>query len=152
LFSPPPIDKIQKELKEEILNKIVKNRFFQFQDSVNYRDKEKYINFQNEKFKEFQQIEKKSGSYYDVPKLVNFISDVFLIENYRRPSYAIAIPAKAEDCYNLIEYQVYYSMKNIINKFGYGIVPNSHVHNFNSLKIVSESYRVPDLRFIFFKS
>jgi hypothetical protein len=36
---------IKEELKEEIPNKIIRNRYLQFQDKVNYRNKEKDINF-----------------------------------------------------------------------------------------------------------
>jgi hypothetical protein len=54
----------------------------------------------------------------------------------------VEIPAKAEDSYNLIEYLTYDNMMDIINKFGYTIIPNPHVNIFNLGKIIPESYRI----------
>jgi hypothetical protein len=53
---------------------------------------------------------------------------MFLVEDDKRPSYVVTIPAKAEDCYNLLEYQGYDNMMDIINNFGYTIIPNPHVN------------------------
>jgi hypothetical protein len=55
-FSSPSIEKTEEELKEEIANKIVKDRFLHHQDRVNYGDKEKDTNLQSQKSNEFQQI------------------------------------------------------------------------------------------------
>jgi hypothetical protein len=75
--------------------------------------------------------------------LVYFYQHVFSVEDGRRLLYAVAIPAKAEDCYDLIEYLGYDSMIEIINKFGYDIIQNPHVNRFNLGKIIPESYRIP---------
>jgi hypothetical protein len=40
---------------------------------------------------------------------------MFLVEDDRRPSHTVAIPAKAEDCFILVEYQSYDNMMYIIN-------------------------------------
>jgi DNA-directed RNA polymerase specialized sigma54-like protein len=52
--SIPFIEKPEEELKEEIANNLVRNRFLQFQDRVNYRETENNIILQNEKTKEFE--------------------------------------------------------------------------------------------------
>jgi hypothetical protein len=49
-FSLPFIEKPEEELKEEIANKIERDRFLQYQDTVNYSEIEKNTNLQNEKF------------------------------------------------------------------------------------------------------
>jgi hypothetical protein len=126
-FSIPYIEKSEEELKEEIANKIVRNRFLQYQDTVNYSETEKNIILQSEKTKEFEKIEKLRASYYDVRTLAYFFPYMFLVEDNKRPSYAVAIPAKAEDCFNLVEYLAYDNMMNIINKLGYNIISNPHV-------------------------
>jgi hypothetical protein len=77
---------------------------------------------------------------------------VFLIEDDKRPSYAVAIPAKAEDCYNFFEYQGYDSMTDIINKSGYIIIPNRHVNTYNLRKIIPESYRIPKSKIYSFET
>jgi hypothetical protein len=72
-----------------------------------------------------------------------FFPHVFLIKDDRRLLYAVAIPAKAENSYNLIKYQAYDSIIDIIYKHGFDITANPHVDRFHSSKIYSESYRVP---------
>jgi hypothetical protein len=42
-FSIPYIEKTKEDLKEEIVNKIVRDRFLQYQDRVDYSEKEKKI-------------------------------------------------------------------------------------------------------------
>jgi hypothetical protein len=83
-FSSSPIEKTEEELKEEIANKIVRDRFLQYQDRVNYSKIEKNIFLQNEKSKEFQQIQNARTSYYDVPTLVYSVLNIFLIEDEKR--------------------------------------------------------------------
>jgi hypothetical protein len=48
-FLSPPIEKTEEEPKEEIANKIVRDRFLQYQDRVNYSEMEKNIILQNKK-------------------------------------------------------------------------------------------------------
>jgi hypothetical protein len=67
---------------------------------------------------------------------------MFLVEDSKRPSYVVAIPAKPEDCFNPIEYLAYYNMMDVINKLGYNIIPNSHDNMSNLRKIISDSYRI----------
>jgi hypothetical protein len=141
-FSSPSIGKTEEDLKEEIANKIVRDRFLKYQDTVNYSEIEKNINLQNEKSNEFQQMQKKRTSYYDVRTLVYFLPYMFLVEDDRRPSLTVTIPAKAEYCYNLLEYQAYDNMMDVINKLGYNIIPNPHVNLFDLGKIKYESYRI----------
>jgi hypothetical protein len=57
-FLSSPIEKTKEELKEEIANRIVRDRFLQYQDRVNYSEIEKNSNLQNQKSNEFQQIQK----------------------------------------------------------------------------------------------
>jgi hypothetical protein len=142
-FSVSFIEKPEKELKEEIANKIVRDRFLQYQDRVDYSEKDKNIILRNEKTKEFEKIQKIHASYYNVRTLVYFLSYMFLVEDDKRPSYLVAIPAFAGDCFNLLEYLAYDNMMDIINKFGYNIIPNPHVNTFNLTKIKSESYKIP---------
>jgi hypothetical protein len=149
-FSSPPIEKTEEELKEEIVNKIVRDRFLEYQDRVNYGDKEKDINLQNQKSNKFQQIQKKRASYYDVRTLVYFLPYMFLVEDDRKQSYSIAIPAEAEDCFNLLEYLPYDNMMDIINKLGYNIIPNLHVNTSELKKNKSESYYIPKSKVPFF--
>jgi hypothetical protein len=104
---------------------------------------EKNVIIQNKKSIEFQDIQKLRASYYDVRTIEYFLLYMFLVEYYRRPSYAVAIPAKLEDCFNLIEYQVYDNMMDVINQLGYNIIPNPHVNMSNLGKIISEAYRIP---------
>jgi hypothetical protein len=77
---------------------------------------------------------KKIASYYDILTLVYFLPHILLIKDKRKPSYAVEIPVKAQDCYNLFEYLAYDNMMDIINKFGYNIIPNPHVKKFNLVK------------------
>jgi hypothetical protein len=139
-FSSSPIEKTEEELKEEIANKIVRDEILQYQDRVNYGDKEKDTNLQNQKSNEFQQVQMLRASYYDIRPLEYFLQHMFLIEDNRRPSFAVAIPAKAKDCFNLVEYQTYNNMMDVINKLSYNIIPNPHVNISNSGKINFEYY------------
>jgi hypothetical protein len=142
-FSIQFIEKSEEELKEAIANNIVRNKFLQYQDTVNYSEMEKNINLQNEKTKEFEKIKKLRISYYDVRKLAYFLPYMFLVEDDKRLSYLVAIPAFAGDCFNLLEYLAHDNMMDIINKFGYNIIPNPHVNMFDLKKIKSESYQIP---------
>jgi hypothetical protein len=68
---------------------------------------------------------------------------MFLVEDNKRPSYAVAIPAEVEDCFNLVEYLAYDNMMYIINKLGYNIISNPHVNMSDLKKTIKESYRIP---------
>jgi hypothetical protein len=142
-FSISLIEKTEEKLKEEIANKIKRNRFLQYQDRVNYSEKEKNIIVRDEKTKEFETIQKLRASYYNVRTIAYFLPYMFLVEDDKKPSYVVAIPAKAEDCFNLIEYLAYYNMMDVINKLGYNIIPNLHVNLFDLGKIKTASYRIP---------
>jgi hypothetical protein len=142
-FSISLIEKLEKELKEEIANKIVRDRFLQYQDRVDYSEKEKNIILRDEKTKEFEKIQKLRASYYDVRTLVYFLPYMFLVEDDKRPSYLVAIPAFAGVCFNIFEYLAYDNIMDIINKFGYNIIQNPHVNIFDFKKIKSESYHIP---------
>jgi hypothetical protein len=104
---------------------------------------EKNIIFQNKKSIEFQKIQNIHSSYYDARTLIYFLPYMFLIEDDRRPLYVVAIPAKPEDCFNLVEYLAYDNMMGIINKLGYNIIPNLRVNISNLSKIIPESYGIP---------
>jgi hypothetical protein len=56
---------------------------------------------------------------------------MFLVEDNKRPSYLVAIPANQGDL-------AYDNMMDIINKFGYNIIPNPHVNTSELNKIKSK--------------
>jgi hypothetical protein len=69
--------KTEEELKEGITNKIVRDRFLQYQERVNYSEMEKNINLQNKKSKEFQLIQKKRVCNYDVRTCIFLSTCIF---------------------------------------------------------------------------
>jgi hypothetical protein len=47
---------------------------------------------------------------------------MFLVEDNKSTSNAVAIPSEAEDCYNLLEYLASDNIMDIIIKLGYNII------------------------------
>jgi hypothetical protein len=73
---------------------------------------------------------------------------MFLVEDDKRPSYLVAIPAFAGDCFNLLEYLAYDNMMDIINKFSYNIIPNLHVNMFDLKKLSLNLIKSQNLVFV----
>jgi hypothetical protein len=100
--------------------------------------------FKKKKRNEFDLIKRKRSRYYDPGNIEFYLfPHVYLVEDHLRPSKIIAIPAKAEDCYNEMEYQAFDNMMDICLRFGYDTIRNPHHHPNNKSYLSSKSYFVP---------
>jgi hypothetical protein len=63
-----------------------------------------------------------------------------LVENHLRKSNVIALPSKAENCYNEMEYQAFDNMMDIILRFGYDSIRNLLHDPSNKNYLFSKSY------------
>jgi hypothetical protein len=121
LLPPPPLkEKTKEEIEKEIEIDLLKLRHKIYQPNSSYRAKKDNFLLQREKSKEFDLVkERRSG--------------------YLRSSKAITIPAKAEDYYNEMEYQVHDNMMDIILRFSFDLIRNPHHNPSNKSYLFSKS-------------
>jgi hypothetical protein len=73
------------------------------------------------------------------------------VEDDLWPSKTIIIPSKAENCYNKIEFQAFYNMRDIILRIGFDIIPNLHHDPINKSYLSPKSYFVLSKNIISYK-
>jgi hypothetical protein len=92
---------------------------------------------------EFDLIKRKRSRYYNARDIEFYLfPHVYIVEDHLRPSKVIAIPAKAVDCYNEMEYQAFDNMMDICLRFGYDTIRNPHHDPINKNYLFSKSYFV----------
>jgi hypothetical protein len=87
-----PKEKI-KEIEDEMEADLLRFRYQTYQSNSSYKKKENDL------------IKRKRSRYYNARDIEFYLFfHVYLVEDHLRPSKVIAIPAKAVDCYNEMEY------------------------------------------------
>jgi hypothetical protein len=94
LLPPPsPKDKTKEETEHEIKADLLRFRYKTYQPNTSYKRKENDFLLQRDKSIKFDLIKKKRSRYCNAADIeFYYFTHMYLVEDYLRPSKAIAIP------------------------------------------------------------
>jgi hypothetical protein len=119
----------EKQMRDFITDKIINDRSSLLITNGNEQEI-KLMNRDtiNKKLAEFRKLQALRKNYYDIKTVTKYyIPNMFNVDDDKRPTYTVAVPWYAEDCYDFIEYSAFDQMVYYSLTCSYDMIPNPHL-------------------------